>query len=160
MALAQGDWTPQVTGSSNMSVWKSNVAFTTGENDAYTLKTPKNLNPTKPWALLFVPAAAADGTTLPMDLWIGYADSFALTGDGASVAATSGAFFKNIVDDVQAAVARSIMFDPNATQADVVAIATGGLRIKPPVAPYYIFNLNGGSTLNATNVDFYIMQSK
>ena len=158
MALTQSTWKSQPGGGSHISELKCNVIFTTAENDAYTIaiKVP---DPTKPWTLIVTPAATADGQALPLDMWIGYDKSFALTGNDTTVAATHGAFFKQIVDDVSAATARSIMFDPNATQADVVAIATGGLRVKPPVAPYYIFNLNGGSTLNATNCDFLIMQS-
>jgi len=159
MALTQGAWEPQVTGDSNNVVYKCNVAFTTAENDAYTLKTPKTLDVTKKWTLIVQPAATADGVALPLDLWIGYGDDFALSGNNTTVAATNGSMFKNIVDDVSAATARAILFDPDATQSDVIAIATGGLRIKPPVAPYYVFNLNGGSTLNATNCDFWIIQN-
>ena len=159
MALTQGAWSFEQGGGSTIKVYKCNVAFTTAENDAYTLKTPDTLDPTKPWTLLVQPAATADGVALPLDLWIGFNTDFALSGNDTTVTVTDGAFFKNIVDDVSAATARSILFDPNATQADVVAIATGGLRCKPPIARYYVFNLNGASTLNATNCDFTIMQS-
>lgn len=158
MALTQGAWTKVKASNSKFYIVTCNVAFTTAENDAYTLKTPRELDTSRPWTLMVKPAATADGTTLPMDLWVGWTDSFAISGDSTTVTATDGAEFKNIVDDVSAATMRSILFDPNATQADVVAIATGGLRIKPPVVPYYAFNLDGGSTLNATNCDFYIIQ--
>jgi|SRR5690606_9002169 hypothetical protein len=158
MALTQGAWTQQVVGTGKYQVWKCNVAFTTAENDAYTLKTPDTLDTTKAWALAVVPAATADGQALPVDMWCGYKSDFALSGDSTTVAATSGFEFKTIIDDASAATARLVLMDPNATQADVVAVATGGLRVKPPIFPYYAFNLDGGSTLNATNVDFYIIQ--
>ena len=161
MALTQGAWTPVQQNqlmAAKYSIWTCNVAFTTGENDAYTLKTPEGLDPTSQWTLIVKPAATADGSALPLDMWVGWKDNFAVSGDSTTVTATNGAEFKNIVDDVSAATARSILMDPYATQADVVAIATGGLRIKPPIAPYYAFNMDGSSTLNATNCDYYIIQ--
>jgi len=156
MALTQGEWSV-VTVNKKM-VATCNVAFTTAENDAYTYKTPKELDPTKKWLLIVKPAATADGTTLPVDLWIGFGETFALSGDGANVVATVGAEFKNIIDDASAATARAVLMDPDLAQSEVVAIATGGLKCKVPIAPYYVFNLDGSSTLNATNCDFYIIQ--
>lgn len=156
MALTQGAWS--TTTVNGKFVASCNVAFTTSENDAYTLKTPAQLDPTKPWTLIVKPAATADAVALPVDLWIGYGSDFELSGDAASVAATSGASFKNIIDDASAAVPRVVLMDPNLAQAEVVAIATGGLKCKVPVAPFYAINLNGGSTLNATNCDFIIIQ--
>lgn len=156
MALTQGTWTTKSIG--NHVHMMCNVAFTTAENDAYTLKTPAALDPKRPWTLIVTPAATADGSALPLDLWIGTDTDFALSGDGASVVATSGAEYKNICDDVSAATGRVISMDPEGRLADVTAIATGGLKIKVPIAPYYAFNLDGSTTLNATNCDFCIIQ--
>lgn len=162
MALTQGAWTRKPSGKNTMIV-TCNVAFTTGENDAYTLRTPADLDPTKQWSLLFKATATPDGQALPLDIWGGYSSSFALSGDGANVVATDGVKLKQVFDDVVLAVSPLIYqftFDPYLPVADVVtvsAIATG-LKVRIPVLPYYAFNLNGGSTLNATNADFTIVQ--
>ena len=163
MALTQGAWTQQVTGDSKAMVYKCNVAFTTAENDAYTLPTPTVLDPSKAWTLLIVAAATPDGSALPVDVWGGYGSSFALSGDGASVVATNGVKLKQVLDDCVLAVTPlvyQITFDPNLPVADVVTVAAigSGLKVRIPKLPRYAINLNGGSTLNATNADFYIIQ--
>ncbi len=164
MALTQGAWTTQITNDSNILVSKCNVAFTTAENDAYTLATPRGLiDPKLPWSLLVVCAATPDGQALPLDIWGGYGDSFALSGDGANVVATNGMKLKQAFDDVVLAVTPLVYhftFDPELPVADVVTVAAiaSGAKVRVPKFPRYAFNLNGGSTLNATNADFYIIQ--
>jgi hypothetical protein len=162
MALTQGAWTRK-SSSKNSMIITCNVAFTTAENDAYTLKTPADLDPTKQWTLLLKCAATPDGQALPLDLWGGYTSSFALTGDSTTVAATDGVKIKQVFDDVVLAVTPLIYeftFDPILPVADVVTVAAigSGAKVRIPVLPYYAFNLNGGSTLNATNADFTIIQ--
>lgn len=168
MALTQGAWTVSTLGegAKKTLIASCTVTATTAENDAYTLKTPAQLNPTKPWMLGLVCAATPDGQALPVDLWVGYSDSFALSGDGASVVATgTGAKFKQIMDDVVLAVS-PLMYVwnmvPNLAVADVVTVAAiaTGLKISVPVAPYYAFNLNGGSTLAATTATWVIFQTQ
>jgi len=166
MALTQGAWSVLSSGSSSSGtvVWKCNVAFTTAENDAYTLKTPKELDTKKQWNLLILNAATPDGSALPVDLWGGYAPNFALSGDSTTVTATSGFKIKQILDDCVLAVtnAYQITIDPQLPVADVVAVASiaSGLKVRVPVLPFYAINLNGASTLNATNCDFYIIQQQ
>ena len=163
MALTQGAWTSKTVN----GLWRStcNVAFTTAENDAYTLKTMDELDPTRPWTLIVAAAATADGATLPFDLWVGHDKDFALSGNDGSVVATNGGNFKVITDDILLAVTtveHVFLMDPNLPVADVVtlaAIATG-YKLRVPVAPYYAFNLDGGGTLNATNCDFTIVQAR
>jgi len=162
MALTQSDWT--VTSVNGLLKATCTVVSTAAENDAYTKKTPKQLYPKQPWTLIYSAAHTPDGQALPLDIWIGYADNFALSGDGANVVATgTGSNFKQIFDDVVLAVAPlgyTFQFDPNLAVADVVtvaAIATGA-KVKVPVAPYYAFNLDGGSTLAATTHTFTIIQ--
>lgn len=167
MALTQSAWTHKTVkkkGNSTMqNTFTCTVAATTAENDAYTLKTPKELDSSKPWTLFLKFAATPDGAALPLDLWVGYDDDFILSGDGATVAATSGAKFKQVFDDVVLAVDTLIytfLFDPDLAVADVVtvaAIATGP-KVKIPVAPYYAFNANGASTLAATTATYVIVQ--
>lgn len=162
MALTQSDWTIKTV--NGKMVATSTVVSTTAENDAYTKKTPKQLDVTKPWTLIYSAAATPDGQALPLDIWVGYSESFDLSGDGANVVATgTGAEYKQIFDDVVLAVAPkayTFQFDPDLAVADVVtvaAIATGP-KVKVPVAPYYAFNLDGGSTLAATTHTFTIIQ--
>jgi hypothetical protein len=163
MALTQSAWTAQVTGQSKYQVWKCTVAQTTAENDAYTLPTPKLLDPTKPWNLLIVSSATPDGQAVPVDLWLGFADNFSLSGNDTTVAATNGVRFQQVLDDMVLAVSPltyMISFDPKLPVANVVTVAAigSGLKVRIPVAPYYAINLNGGSTLNACTVTYYIMQ--
>lgn len=166
MALTQGAWTRvESADDSKYFISTCNVAFTTAENDAYTLKTPKFLNPDKPWTLLVSAAATPDDSALPLDVWGGYSDSFALSGDGANVVATDGVKIKQVFDDVVLAVdplVYSFTFDPELPVADVVTVAAigSGPKVRIPRFPYYAFNLNGGSTLNATNCDFTIIQKQ
>jgi hypothetical protein len=162
MALKQSDWSEKSAG--GFYIATCTVVSTTAENDAYTKKTPVGLDPKKPWVLLYKADDTPDGQALPLDLWIGFSDSFALSGDGANVVAVDGAEFKSIFDDVVLAVDKyySFYFDPNQGVADVVtvaAIATGA-KVRVPPAPYYAFNLDGGSTLAATTHTFVIIQDQ
>lgn len=166
MALTQSAWTVSSLGEGEKKtlVASCTVTATTAENDAYTLKTPTQLDPRKPWILGLVTSATPDGQALPVDLWVGYSDSFALSGDGANVVATgTGAKYKQIMDDVVLAVTPLMyvwQMDPDLAVADVVTVAAiaTGLKIKVPVAPYYAFNLNGGSTLAAATATWVIIQ--
>ena len=162
MALTQSDWSEKFV--NGVYTATCTVASTTAENDAYTKKTPSNLDPSKPWTLFYSAAATPDGQALPLDLWIGHDPAFDLSGDGANVVATdTGSNYKQLYDDVVLAVspiAYGFQFDPLQQVADVVtvaAIATGN-KVKIPVAPYYAFNLDGGSTLAATTHTFVITQ--
>lgn len=161
--LVKGAWTE----SSVNGFYKAtcNVAYTTGENDAYTLKTPATLDGTKPFILQVSSAATPDGSALPLKIWIGNSDTFALTGDGASIAATGGGFFKQLTDDCVLAVTttvHSFLIDPNLPVADVVTVAAiaTGYKARVPASPYYVFHLDGASTLNATNTTFTILQKQ
>jgi hypothetical protein len=162
MALTQSDWTESFANGVYTAV--CTVAHTASETDAYTKKTPTGLDPSKPWTLFYESLATPDGQALPLDLWIGHSDAFVLAGDGATVGASgTGSNFKSIMDDVVLAVtpiAYSWIMDPDLAVADVVTVAAiaTGLKIKVPVAPYYAFNLDGGSALAATTATFRITQ--
>ena len=162
MALTQGAWTEKTV--NGLYRTTCNVAFTTAENDAYTLKTPKGLDPSRAWTLIVAASATADGATLPFDLWVGHDDDFLLSGNDGSVVATNGANYAVITDDILLAVGdveHVFLMDPDLAVANVVtlaAIATG-YKMKVPVVPYYAFNLDGGGTLNAQNCDFTIIQA-
>jgi len=163
MALTQSAWTVKSMKQKTI-VATCTVVATTAENDAYTLKTPKEIDGTKPFNVTLYCSGTPDGSALPIDLWVGTADDFALSGDGASVTATSGFKFKQIYDDcvlaVSPATAVTFSFDPKSAVADVVTVAAiaTGLKIKNPPAPYYAFNANGASTLAAVTYTWTIVQ--
>ena len=129
------------------------VTSTTSENDSYTLRTPKSLDPTKPWTLIInADGATIDGSTLPCDLWIGTSDDAALSGDGGSVAGAHCYEYKTIEASVEASIG-VVQCDPNLSIADV-----SDQLVRVPVAPCYIFNLDGASTLAAVDCKWIIVQ--
>ena len=162
--LVSGAWTQQVIADGSMQVWKSHIVFTTSENDAYTPPIPKTIDTTKRFEMMLVFAATPDNAALPLDIWAGYGDSFAVAGDGASNAATNGFKLKQLCDDVVLAVTPLVYhftLDPDLPVADVIAVANilNGFKVRIPKGLRIAFNLNGAGTLNATNCDFYIIQT-
>ena len=158
MALTQGAWTVRTIGKN--LVLECDVTATTAENDAYTLKTPKgSIDPTRPWILMVNTAAATlDGTTLPVDIWAGYADDFAITGNDSTLGATSGGEVASaIMDDVQAE-ALVVTVNPDRTAAKVQAVTNTAGEVNAGVAPYYAINLDGAGTLDAATCHFVIIQ--
>ena len=153
MALTQGNWS---TSSSNgVKVMECTVTSTTAENDSYTLRTPKSLDPTKPWTVIINAAGATiDGSTLPCDLWIGTSDDAVLSGNDSSVVGTDAYEFKTIEADVKASIG-SVTCDPNLSIADVT-----DKLVRGPVAPCYILNLDGASTLAAVDCKWIIVQEE
>lgn len=165
MALTQSAWAVTTINKTGNPKTKAvcTVTATTAENDAYTLKTPPQIDTTKPYTLFVQYSATPDAVATPLDLWVGFGDDFALSGDGANVVATSGAKFKQIFDDTVLAVTPlvySFLIDPSLPVADVVtvaAIATGP-KVRVPGASAHAFNLNGGSTLAAATHTYTIIQ--
>lgn len=162
MALTQGDWTESTVNGLYRAT--CNVAYTTAETDAYTLKTPDGLDTSRSWSMITAAAATPDAQAVPLDIWVGHDSDFVLSGQGASVVATNGGNYANVTDDCVLAVTtveHVFLFDPYLAIADVVTVAAiaTGYKMKIPVAPYYAFNLDGGSTLAATNSDFTIVQA-
>lgn len=159
MALTQGAWS--VATVNNRMVATCTVGATTAENDLYTLKTPKQLDGSKPWTLFVVPAEDLDDAgAIAVDLWGGYADDFALTGDSTTVAATHGAEIANIVStDIKAGTVHCVRIVP-ANVGTVAAVATiPGAVVTVAPLPYYAINLDGASTFqDACNVTFVIVQ--
>jgi hypothetical protein len=161
MALTQSAWTEGWVNGIYTAI--CTVISTTAENDAYTLKTPANLDGSKPWTLFYKASGTPDGSALPLQVAVGHSDNFAITGDGATIGATDGSLFKQVMDDVVLAVSPleySFNFNPSLGVADVVTVAAiaTGLKANIPIAPYYAFNLNGASTLNAVTHTFKITQ--
>ena len=152
--LVIGDWTP--SSENGVTVWSSTVTATTADYDLYTKRTPKGLDPHKPWTLVLNSAATSiDGEAVPVDLYIGWVDSCALTLNNAPTI-TGGVLYKaDIMDDVDA-VCMAILMHPSLTVAEDVA--AGAAKMYVPVAPYYLINLDGNSALEAVSVTFKIMQ--
>ncbi len=160
MALTQSEWTSKTV--NHKAVHTCTVLPTTAETDAYTLKTPRELDTSKPFTVVLQFSGTPDASALPVDLWIGYGEDFALSGQGASVIATNGANFKQMFDNVVGAVANAYAFlvDPELIVDDVVTLAAiaSGPKIKAPAVPYFAFNLDGGSTLAAQTATWIIIQ--
>jgi len=161
--LVSGAWTTSTV--NKMFKAECTVTYTTEETDAYTLKTPKQLDGSKPFMLFIASAATPDGQALPFKMWVGFSESFVVSGQGASVVATDGAYWKQLSDDVVLAVTtvkHGFLIDPNLAVADVVTVAAiaTGLKVKSPKVPYFAFHLDGGSTLAATNTTFTIIQAQ
>jgi hypothetical protein len=160
MALTQGTWSE--TSLNGSLILECDVTATVAENDGYTLKTPDSLDTSRPWTLVVNAtdqALDAAGTACPVHIWGGYANDFALTGDGASVAATSG--FKvgsSVMDKVQA-VQCSVIVDPNYTGAKVQSTDAGVVGIvNCGTHPNYVIHYDGGSTLAAKTCKIIIVQ--
>lgn len=161
MALTQSEWTETFVNGAYVA--KCNVLPTTNESDVYTKKTPPGLDPSKPWTVSFYSAIGADNT-VPIDIWVGWNDKFALSGDGSGVTAGAhGSNYKNIMDDAVAAIAGNPytwIIDPYLTVADVITASAiaGGLKVKVPIAPYYAFNVDGGTVV--ATINYWIITQK
>ena len=157
MALTQGAWT--ITTVSGKSVFISDVTATTAENDLYTLKTPKQFDPTRPWTLHVNTAGVTlDGSALPLDIYAGYADDFAITGDGPPSVTSGGIVYEDAIDDVKSAQVNFLAI-PGLAAARVQSTLAGvSGYANLGVAPYYAFNLDGAGTLNAATCRFVIVQ--
>ncbi|KKN17916.1 hypothetical protein LCGC14_0960950 [marine sediment metagenome] len=128
--------------------------------DNFTLKTPKELDPTKSW-LLFVnttAVATGDGAGLPVDLWAGYDDNFALTGAASDVSVTSGyEVAGSIMDDVHSEKLAS-RIDPNYNGAVIQAATDTAGMINVGTAPYYAINMDDAGELGAVTTYIVITQ--
>lgn len=156
--LTIGNWTP--TSENGLAVWSCTVTATTSDLDIYTKRTPDGLDPSLPWTLFVNTASATlDDTAaaIPVDLYIGYDKTFAISENNAPVV-TGGVLYKaDIYDDVRTAVG-AIQMHPNLTVAEDVA--GGGAKCYVPIAPYYAFNLDCASALSAGSCTFKITQKK
>jgi hypothetical protein len=164
VALTQTPWTSKTV--NGFAILACEVTPTTAETDAYTLPTPADkLDGTKPFTVYHSAAATPDGAALPVDVWVGYDDSFVLSGQGANVVANNGAFYKQLNDDCVLAVGNkkyAYYINPDLGVADVVTVAAiaTGYKANVPGAPYYAFNLNGASTLAATKTTWVVVQKQ
>jgi len=90
--------------------------------------------------------ATVDGTTLPVDIYAGFASDFSVVWDesGAGVTITSGAILiPDVIADVQAAVG-TYSFDPRNTAAAACA-------------PYFAIGVDGSSALTVSTACHYVV---
>lgn len=152
--LTQGDWTGE--SHNGITTWTCTITATVADYDLYTKKTPEGLDPHKPWTLIVNSAAeTVDGTTLPVDLYIGWDDQFALAANNAPTVSHGVLYKADVFDDVQGGIG-AILMHPNLTVAEDVAGVAAKCYV--PIAPYYAFNLDGAGTLNAVDCSFKIVQ--
>ena len=161
MAIAQNAWTSKTV--NGFMVATCTFASDASLFDTYTLKIPAGLlDGTKPWVAFFSAAATVDAQAVPLELWIGYDDDFAISGD-TPMLATNGAFYKQITDDVVLAVTtvqHVFYMHPDLGVADVVTVAAiaTGYKINCPPAPYFAFAINGGSAISADLISVRVVQ--
>ena len=157
-------WT---TSSVNQRLIAQCTALTDANNEVnYTYKTPKELDPTRPWTLVVAASAAQDGAAAPLMIWGGYAEDFAISGTTARCTATHGAQIGELTDDLgYAAAVTGMSFNmvPGSSGlANIVTIAAvaTGMRFNVPVYPYYAFELmaDDAATLLAHTLTFTIIQ--
>ena len=164
MAIVQSVWT-EATVNGHLVLTCTVLADATLK-DAYTLKTPANtIDGSRPFTVFQYADGTPDATVLPVQIWVGYASDFALTGDDATLAATSGSMYKQINNDCVLAVTTTVysyLIHPNLGVADVVTVAAiaTGYKVNVPPSPYYALCLNGGSTLAAQTTTWKIVQKQ
>lgn len=162
-------WSETRVGYKGSSLYKASctVLADTANQMAYTLKTPRGLDVRRPWSLVISTSAASDGQAVPADLYLGTGDTAALSGT-SSITATAAVKFKQLTDDIgySAATATCHLIIPMGVVAangvsDIALIANiaSGYKHNVPIAPYYIFNLNGATTLLAHTTTWTIIQA-
>ncbi|KKL71100.1 hypothetical protein LCGC14_2098300, partial [marine sediment metagenome] len=139
-------------------VMECDVVVDSSISDGYTLKTPaRTLDPTKPWKLIVNTASAdLDNANVLVDIWAGFDDDFALTGNADPIATSGGEVATAVMDDVKIEPL-TVIVDPN-YHGTMVQSSTGVVGIvNVGTAPYYAFNLDGDTFKSAT-CHFVIVQ--
>ena len=153
MSLTQGAWTHDTV--NDVSVITCTVTATTAEEISATLKVPaRMLDTTKAFTLTVNTAGTTlDGATLPVDIYAGYSDDFALGVVTSTLTVTDGFLLNaDVIADVKAAIG-SVIVDPLLNIADDPDDIVRGARV-----PYYGFVLDGASALATEDCIFIITQ--
>ena len=160
MGLTQSAWTEDSV--NGKLVLECTVTVASAVADSYTLKTPaRTIDPALPWILMVnTETETVDNATLPVDIWAGYDDDFALSGFGGSLVATSGGeVASDVMDDVQAEMLTTIV-DPNYTGIAVQAATNVVGIVNAGTAPYYAINLDSDGALLNVTCAFKIVQQQ
>ncbi len=164
MALTQSTWASATV--NGFVVLTCTVLADSSLRDAYTLKMPAGkIDGTKPFSVYQSAASDPDASSLPVEIWIGYADAFILSDDHTSLAVTYGAMSKQLNDNCRGAVTTNeyvYLIHPDLGVADVVAVTNiaTGFKANVPPAPYYVLCLNGGSSLAAVVTTWRVVQKQ
>ena len=153
MALTQGAWSSKEV--NGRTVTTCTITATTAEHKNATLKVPKRmLDVTKPFTLTVNTAGTTlDDATLPVDIYAGYSDAFALSVTTTALTVTDGFLLNaDVIADVKAAVG-SVIVDPYLNIADDADDIVRGACV-----PYYGFVLDGAGALAAAACIFVITQ--
>lgn len=159
MALTQGAWTVKTV--NNRLICTCTVATDGSDTiDLPTLKTPKELDGTKPFTVFIKSAGTIDASAAYIDLWGGYADDFVLTISSNAVnGATSGAELFAGTTDIKAGGSFALRVVPG-SQGGVAQVTTfpGAVAVVPAL-PYYAINLDGTDALADTaDLTYVIVQ--
>ena len=158
--ITQTAWVPSTV--NGHLVLKCNLTqVSTTLYDNFTLKTPKELDPTKPWILIVntLGAATGDGAGLPVDMWAGFGEDFALADNsGTDVTVTSGfEVAGSIMDDIHSEKLAS-RIDPTYSGGRIQAITDTAGHINLGTAPYYVVNMDDAGELGAVTTYIVITQ--
>lgn len=160
MGLTQSAWSEDSV--NGKLILECTVVVASAVADSYTLKTPlRTLDPTLPWILMVnTETETVDNATLPVDLWAGFADDFALSGFGGSVVATSGGEVASVVMAAVEAQMLTTIVDPNYTGTMVAANTNVVGIVNAGTAPYYAINLDSDGALLNVTCAFKIVQQQ
>lgn len=160
MGLTSGAWTDKtVNGRLVLECDLTQASVQT--EDSFTLKVPAHLlDPTKPWILYVNTKTAITTDTdgdVPVDLWGGWDDAFALTSAAPPTATYGAEIASAIMDSVQAEtlVAR---IDPNYTGTVVQAVTGTAGHVNAGTPPYFVINLDAGTTMDSGTCHIAISQ--
>lgn len=155
MALTQSAWVKKTV--NRRLVATCNVAGETGDADVMTVRTPTDLDPSKPFSIaVYVNEDLSASGTAAVDIWGGYSDSCSLA--TADVGTDCVLVHANSTDlDAGTTLVINVFpgIDGTVTQ---VTNASPGTALIPPF-PYYIINVDLSSTLqDAATIYFTIVQ--
>ena len=158
MALTQSAWSEKTVNAK--LILTCTVEQTASENDNYTLKTPKSLDTELPWTLIANATGEAldAASTMPLEIWGGYADDFVITGNAGTLGATSGALVGSAVGDDMKSGVLTLHVDPGYVGTRVASTLAGVVGIiNCGTFPYYAFNGNAGTTLTVGKINTWII---
>lgn len=157
MALTQSAWT--VKSVNNRAIMTCNVAGETADADIMTLKTPKELDSTKPWSLVvYVNEDLSASGTAAVDIWGGVSDNASLATADAGTDAYLVCALSGDLDAGGTQVTHVFQGVYGGTFTQVTNSTTLNFVIIPPY-PYYIINVDLSTSLqDAATIYFTIIQ--
>lgn len=155
MALTQSAWTDKTVNERLVST--CNVAGETGDADVMTVRTSKNLDPTRPFSIaVYVNEDLSASGTAAVDIWGGYSDTCSLaTADAGTDCVLVHANSTDL--DAGGTLVINVFPGIDGTVTQVTSSSPGTALIPP--FPYYIINVDLSSSLqDAATIYFTIVQ--